>query len=384
MPAIFHDPENATHAAADETGRMRRGFSRCWAVVILSLSLTSAMWAAPKLKLATSGTGFAIAGAAPAYTASFGTMNALAFGTPATNVTATALSNGALYFTTLNVSVQSIGGGNTGVVKAYVSTNFVGNAASAMIVYGCASPSACTSAGQFSALGTSSAGETTLASGLVSGSSSADVGLAIFLPDNNGATAFTGLSALGCTVTFDLFLNGGGASSDTVTLALLNETVQSAVQLTVGSAVGGLTIGDSGGPLVDPFSMNFGNVNALGIGPAAGLTTVAQAGGIIYSSPYNLLPVFSDMSQTSATVKACVSATFTHSTVLTLEDSATGSIGSFSNISTNCGVATSLTSSAGDRSTVARYLGLFISNVNGATAFTGLDTATLTYTLTVP
>jgi len=310
-------------------------------------------------------------------------MNALAFGTPAANVNATALSNGALYFTTLTISIQGIGA-NTAVVKAYVTNNFLGNAASAMIVYGCAAPSPCTSEGQFSALGTSQAGATTLASGLANSSSSADAGIAIFLPDNNGATAFTGLSALGCTLTFDLYLNGSATSSDTVTLSLPTETVQNAVQLTVSSVVGGLAIGNSGGPLLDPFSMNFGNVNALGIGPSTGLSTVAQAGGIIYSTPYNLVPVFTDMSQTSATIQSCVSTTFTHSAVLSLNDSATGSAGSFSNISTNCGTATSLTSSAGDRSTIARYLGLFISNVNGATAFTGLDNATLTYTLTVP
>jgi hypothetical protein len=384
MPAFFHDRENATHAANRQIGRLRRGLPHRWpTAIIVFFALTSTMWAAPKLQLAASGTGFAIAGVAPAYTASFGTMNALAFGTPAANVNATALSNGALYFTTLNASIQAIGP-NTGVIKAYVSTNFIGNAASAMIVYGCAAPSACTSAGQFSALGTSQAGATALASGLNGGSSAANVGLAIFLPDNDGASAFTGLSALGCTVTFDLYLNGSGTSSDTVTLALPNETVQSAVQLTVGSAAGGLTIGDAGTPLSDPFSMNFGNVNALGIGPAAGLTTVAQAGGIIYSTPYNILPVFTNINQTSASVKACVSTTFTHSVILSLRDSASGSVGTFSNISTNCGAATSLTASAGNRSTVARYLGLFISNVNGATAFTGLDSATLTYTLTVP
>jgi len=384
MPASFHDHENATHAATKQIGRVRRGVSSRWPLaVILFVALTSSMWAAPKLKLASSGTGFTVAGVAPAYTASFGTMNALAFGTPATNVSATALSNGALYYTTLTINIQAIGS-NTGVVTAYVSTNFIGNAASAMIVYGCAAPSACTSSGQFSALGTSQAGATTLASGLASGSPSADVGFAIFLPDNDGATAFTGLSALGCTVSFDLYLNGSNTVSDTVTLALSNETVQSAVQLTVGSAGGGLTIGNAGGPLLDPFSMNFGNVNALGIGPSAGLTTVAQAGGIIYSTPYNVLPVFTDINQTSATVKACVSTTFTHSVVLILKDSATGSAGSFSDISTNCGAATSLTGSAGDRSSVARYLGLFVSNVNGVTAFTGLDNATLTYTLTVP
>jgi hypothetical protein len=33
---------------------------------------------------------------------------------------------------------------------------------------------------------------------------------------------------------------------------------------------------------------------------------------------------------------------------------------------------------------VTPYLGLFVSNVNGAGAFNGSDSATLTYTLTVP
>ena len=130
--------------------------------------------------------------------------------------------------------------------------------------------------------------------------------------------------------------------------------------------------------------MNFGNVNGLGIGPSAGLTTSAQAGGIVYSTPYNLLPIFSDINSTNASIKVCVSTTFTHSAVLALEDSSSGSSGSFSNISSNCGSATPLTASAGNRSTVARYLGLFVSKVNGATAFTGVDNATLTYTLTVP
>jgi hypothetical protein len=130
--------------------------------------------------------------------------------------------------------------------------------------------------------------------------------------------------------------------------------------------------------------MNFGNVNALGIGPGVGLTTSPQAGGMIYSTPYNLLPAFTDFSSTTGSINVCVSKTFTHAAVLLLEDSSNGSAGSFSNVSTTCSSATSLTTSAADRSTITRYLGLFISNVNGAASFTGADNATLTYTLTVP
>jgi hypothetical protein len=176
-----------------------------------------------------------------------------------------------------------------------------------------------------------------------------------------------------------MFKNSDNSLIETLTLTLNSNTLQDAVQLQLATAASGLTIT----PASD-YSMNFGNVNALGIGPGAGLTTSAQAGGIIYSTPYNVLPAFSAFSSTTASIKVCVSTTFTHSAILRLEDSSTGSSGTFSNISTACGAATSLTGSAANRSTITRYLGLFVSNVNGATAFNGTDTATLTYTLTVP
>jgi hypothetical protein len=130
--------------------------------------------------------------------------------------------------------------------------------------------------------------------------------------------------------------------------------------------------------------MNFGNMNALGINPGAHLTTSPQAGGIIYSTPYDLQPAFTGFSSTAASIKVCVSTTFTHSAILVLENSTTGGSGTFSNISSACGAATSLTTSAADRSTITRYLGLFVSNLNGGSSFRGTDTATLTYTLTVP
>jgi len=383
MPSTLHDRENATPEPASRTGGNGRGLCVCVLLAIcLFLSLAPSASAASKLTLQTSG-GIAIAGAAGVYTSSFGTMNALALGTAQAGVSKSVLTNGAMYFSTLGVSVSSLGNPDTAVVKAYVSTNFTGAAASAMVIYGCPSTSACNSAGQFSTLGTSLGTEATLAAGITKNANTATIGLAIFLPDNDGASAFTGTVAAGPTVTFDLYVNGAVITTDVATLALNNSTVQNAVQLTLGTATGGLTITPSA-PLQDPFSMNFGNVNGLGIGPATGLTTFSQAGGMIYSTPYNVLPIFTDMSSTAASIKVCVSTTFTHSAVLGLHDSASGSSGSFSSISTNCGTATSLTSSAVDRSTITRYLGLFVSNVNGATAYTGVDNATLTYTLTVP
>jgi hypothetical protein len=305
-------------------------------------------------------------------------MNALAIGATQAGVNDVALSNGAMYFTTFDVSVSAIGN-STGVVKAYVSTNFTGFAASAMALYGCPSAAACNSSAQFAALGTTQGSESTLVTGLTKTPGTATVGLAIFLPDNDGASAFTGIAS--AIVTFDLYLDGAATTTDTVTLNLNNpsETVQTAVQLTLAQAASGRAI-TSG----TDFTLGFGNVNALGIGPGAGLTPVAQAGGIIYSTPYNLLPIFTGFGSTSSSINVCVNTTFTHSTVLVLKSSSTGAAGTFANISTTCGTATSVTGSAGDRSTITKYLGLFVSNLNGATAFVGLDNASLTYTLTVP
>jgi hypothetical protein len=305
-------------------------------------------------------------------------MNALAIGATQAGVNDVALSNGAMYFTTLDVSVSAIGN-STGVVKAYVSTNFTGFAASAMILYGCPAPGACNSSAQFAPLGTTQGSESTLVTGLTKTTTTVTVGLAIFLPDNDGASAFTGTAS--AIVTFDLYLDGAATTTDTVTLNLNNpsETVQTAVQLTLAQAASGRSITAG-----TDFTLGFGNVNALGIGAGAGLTTVAQAGGIIYSTPYNLLPIFTGFGSASSTINVCVNITFTHSTVLVLKSSSTGAAGTFANISTTCGTATSLTGSAGDRATITKYLGLFVSNVNGATAFVGLDNASLTYTLTVP
>jgi hypothetical protein len=205
------------------------------------------------------------------------------------------------------------------------------------------------------------------------------VGLAIFVPDNNGAASFTGVDTARITLTAtDTTNNKNFATAEIRLDTPVGETVQSAVRLTLATATGGLTIS----PGAD-FSMDFGRVNGLGFSPGAGLTTVAAAGGVVYSTPYLLQPAFSAFRSTTATIKTFVSTTFAHPTILILRDAA-ASAGPYNNIGTTAGTATQITNTAANRSSITRFLGLFVSNTNGATAFQGSDSATLTFTMTVP
>ena len=339
---------------------------------------TIAADAAVNLKLGNAAGGLTLTAVGGNYSAAFGNMNGLGVGTPTAGLTAIKLSNGSLYYTPYQLSVTGgLAGTDSAYVTAYVSVNFVHTAA--LLIESCPSTSGCNASGNYSAMSTNLLSQTTVVPkpGMPKNTPT-NAGIAIFLPDNNGASAYTGSADI-AVITFTAFKNSDNSVIDTTTLTLNSNTVQDAVQLQLGTATSGLPVT----PATD-YSMNFGNVNALGIGPGAGLTTSAQAGGIIYSTPYDLLPAFSAFSSTTASINVCVSTTFTHSAILQLEDSSTGSSGTFSNISTSCGAATSLAGSAANRSTFTRYLGLFVSNVNGATAFNGTDTATLTYTLTVP
>ena len=364
-------------------GNSRRGLLRSWLAFVvfslISLLESPTALAADKVNLGTDPAGITLTTIGNNYTASFGTMNALGVGTPATNVNTIQLTTGTIYYTYYDVIMQKVTGGDAAYVTAYVSANF-GNT-SAMVLESCPYPSSCNASGNYTAMSTNSGAPTNIvpSPGLVQGKT-AKIGLAIYLPDNDGASAYTGSLLSNVTITYTAINFNTGTTIGTFTLSLTLNTVQDAVQLTLGQATGGLL------PVPgSDYSMNFGNVNGLGISPGAGLTTSTPngGGGIIYSTPYLIQPAFSDWMNTTATIKICVSKTFTHSTILIPQDSVTGAAGSFSAITTTCNGST-ITASAADRSPITRYLGLFVSNINGGSAFTGGDTATITYTMTVP
>lgn len=312
------------------------------------------------------------------YINTFGDMNALGIGTPKAGLAVAALSNGALYFSEYQVQFSAMPSGHTATLTAYVSTNF--NHPAALVVENCASTSACTTSGGYSTMSTSVAAQSTVVASM--GNTNATVGIGLFLLDNDGASAFTGADGA-AVVTFtmtDLNTRKVLATATWSFNGTPTQTVQDAVQLTLGTAVGGLTVTATGA--TPDYSMSFGNVNGLGIGPGAGLTTVASAGGVIYSTPYLLKPAFTDFTSTTATIKVYVSSNFAHPAILKLEDSA-ASAGPYAVISTTAGAPTQITSTAADRASITRYLGLFVAAAGGG-GFSGTDNATLTFTLTVP
>jgi hypothetical protein len=310
------------------------------------------------------------------YSGQFGTMNALGIGAPSAGVQVIPLNNGALYYSPYRLTVTGLPGTHKAGVTGFVSINF-GNPA-ALIMQSCPSTSSCNSSAQFSAMSTSAGGTTIVPSPGI-GNSTVTAGLAIFLPDNNGVTAFAGLDTVRLSLTMTDLTNNQVIGTVQIRLNLpQGETVQTAVRLTLATAAGGLTVT----PAAD-YSMNFGNVNGLGFGPGPGLTIVAAAGGVVYSTPYVLQPAFTDFTSTTATIKTFASTTFAHPTILVLRDAAS-SLGPYTNIGTTVGTATQITSTAANRSSITRFLGLFVSNINGATSFRGNDSATLTFTLTVP
>ncbi|HJT18759.1 MAG TPA: hypothetical protein VJ853_15285, partial [Thermoanaerobaculia bacterium] len=211
----------------------------------------------------------------------------------------------------------------------------------------------------------------------------ASAGIAVWLPDNDGPTAFTGTDSV--IVSLKLIEFENGATVETLqwqfNLAPYGVTIQNALRLTLSSSVGGATIVATGG--TPDFTLNFGKVNGLGIGPAAGFTTTAGTGGYFYATPYDLNAAFTDFTSTTATIGVYVITDFAHPALLELND-ATSTSGPFTAISKNVLAQTRLTNTAADRSRTTRVLGLFVANTNGAASFRGADNATLTYTMTVP
>ena len=313
---------------------------------------------------------------APEATATFslGTMNALGLGTPAAGITATALTNGAIYFFSVQVTLTGVPNGDRADVTGYVSANFTH--ATAEVMENCPSNDNCALAASYSAYSLNAAAPSVVVPppGIVN-NATVTIGFGVFVPDNDGANAFSGDDA--ATVTLNAFDTTTGLNVGTATVLFSPETVQEAVQLVLSTAPGGLTVT----PATD-YSMNFGNVNGLGIGPATGLTTVAAGGGTVYSTPYLVTPAYGDFTSTTGTIKVYVSTNFAHPTVLIMEDAAAAA-GPYNAISTTAASQTVMTTTASDRASITRYLGLFVSKDNAA-PFLGTDNATLTYTLTVP
>lgn len=328
--------------------------------------------------------GVTISGSKP-WHAGFGNVNGLGVGTPpaGTTVITAGVGSGVLYTTPYNIVISGAGGKSPAVVQAYVSTNFAHP--SILVLQSCYPNSSCTGAGSYTVLSTSSASPTVvIPQPGITTNSTVTASLALFVSNTDGAGAFAGADS--ATITYNVY-NGSNMTlqhTELLTLNTPNETVQTAVQLILATAAGGITIS----PASD-FAANFGNANGLGIGPGAGLSIVSGSGGVIYATPYQIQPSFSSFTSTSCTISAYVSTDFVHPGTLALEDSGSAA-GPYAGISKSMGTPTTISTSWGSGSANTRYLGLLVSAASGAGAFPGTaggagnDSAILTFTMTVP
>ncbi len=368
----------------------RKHGSRSQGVLATGLLVTALLVAAipccaqQNITLQTAPGGLPIGGTSPSFTSGFGNVNGLGVGTPTAGATVltAGVSGGVLYTTPYNLVISGMGATDLGTVSAFVSSPFANP--SILILKSCYPAAGCGGAGGFTTISLSSVSQTDVipAPGVSNGTYTAYLGL--FVSNTNGAGAFTGTDV--AEITWTLTDTNTGVTSEAVlTLNTPSENVQTAVQLLLATAAGGLTIS----PAAD-FSTDFGNVNGLGVGtPSPGLTTLGVAGGVIYKTPYLIQPSFSSFTSTTCSVRVYVSTDFANPNTLQLRD-ATATGGPYTNISKVAGAPTTITTTTASGSTITRYLGLFVSSANGAGAFPGTagaaggDSATLTYTLTVP
>jgi len=358
------------------TASIRRFTSRLGLLIPTAIILVVAVPAArgQSIQLQTASGGITISGTKPNFSSGFGNVNGLGAGTPPAGlaVISSGVSGGVLYTTPYDIKFSGAGGPNAGTLKVYVVTNFANPAT--LILKSCYPSASCTSAANYTTISTNAASPTMIIPPPGVGNGTYTASLALFVSDS---TSFTGSDS--ATLSFLTYNSTGTTLKETNTLVLNtpSENVQSAVRLNLATSPAGLTISAAA-----DFSVNFGNVNALGIGPGAGLTVVPSSGGVIYSTPYLLQPAFSGFASSAATLKVYVSLDFVHPLILEARD-ASSSGGPFTAISKSSGSQTTLTSAASGGS-VTRYLGLFVKDSNGPTAFSGADSATLTYTLTAP
>ncbi len=104
--------------------------------------------------------GITFSGSKPNFFTGFGTVNGLGVGTPMAGLTVIPTNGGVLYSTPYIISISGAGGGNKGVAKIFLSTNFAHPAA--LGVYSCPATLDCTNPSNYTAVPASQSAEITV------------------------------------------------------------------------------------------------------------------------------------------------------------------------------------------------------------------------------
>jgi len=163
----------------------------------------------------------------------------------------------------------------------------------------------------------------------------------------------------------------------------LTANAQNALQLDISTSAGGATVtGATGNNSTGVFSLDFGNVNGLGIGtPSTGVTVAVSGSGATYTSPISLTPRYSGHVNNSASISVVLDGTAgdANGRSATREGAAAASVVAPSSVVPNI-----FTTTATNGVSVTRYVGYFVSNANGGSAVNGAMSSRLVYEITIP
>ena len=159
---------------------------------------------------------------------------------------------------------------------------------------------------------------------------------------------------------------------------------QASILLDIETAVGGATVtGTAGRNSTGVFALDFGDVNALGLGtPTAGVTVDLSSGtGALYTTPIRLTPQWAGFGSAAGSVSVVMDATAGNALgrAATREGAAANSVAAPSTLLPNI-----FTNAASSKTAITRYVGIFVSDANGAGAVTGALSSRLVYQVTVP
>jgi len=195
-------------------------------------------------------------------------------------------------------------------------------------------------------------------------------------------------------MTASAFAGTQAQNTNTVSPTLqISANVQKAVQLTLSTgsaATPHCAVTPTGG--TPDYTMNFGTVDALAINaPACGSVfapTTPGTSDAIYWSDYNLTPLFTSQSTSNNTITAAVTTNFGGSNIAIVRDAANSSTvpasaAAFTAMSTAAATPDTLATNAANGTAITRFIGVAVHPTNGAGAATGVQTATVTFTLTV-
>jgi hypothetical protein len=193
--------------------------------------------------------------------------------------------------------------------------------------------------------------------------------------------AFTFVALLVCAVSASAQADLGPQRGSGTSSSQLNITAngQASLQIDISTHASGATVtGVTGKDSTGVFGLDFGDVNALGLGtPTAGVTVDVSSGtGALYTTPITLTPRWAGFGGTDATITVVMDAASGNALgrAATREGAAAASV-----VAPSVLLPNAFSTNAANKTAITRYVGIFVSDANGAGAVSGALSSRLIY-----